>query len=254
VKFPIKRLPDGRAALNIGCGTRMNWSWTNLDFSPYARLVRHGRTTRLLHGVRMLSDLRYERLRRVDPEIICWDLRRGIPYPTGTFDVVYHSHFLEHLPREAAPSLLGKCHRVLRSGGILRVVVPDLQGLASRYVAAASRLERGDRAATQEHRHAIDEIFEQMVRTDSAGNVTRSRVLGFAERLIRGDADRTGELHRWMYDRHSLGDLLAETGFTDVRSEDATTSRVAGWHRFDLDTDPDGTVDKPGSLYMEAVR
>lgn len=250
MKFPIKRLPDGRAALNIGCGTRMNWSWTNLDFSPYARLVRHGRTTRLLHGVRMLSDLRYERLRRVDPEIICRDLRRGIPIrpapstwcTTRIFSSTYRAR---RFPR-SSESAIACCDP---AGGRSRPA-----GLASRYVAAASRLDRGDRAAAQEHRHAIDEILEQMVRTESAGNVTRSRVLGFAERLIRGDAGGTGELHRWMYDRHALGDLLAETGFTDVRSEDATTSRVAGWHRFDLDTDPDGTVDKPGSLYMEAVR
>jgi len=254
VKFPIKRLADGRALLNIGCGTRMNSTWTNLDFSPYARLAHYRGAAKLLHSARLLSDLRYERLQTVDPEIVRWDLRQGIPYPAGSFDVVYHSQLLEHLPREVAPSLLGECYRVLRPGGTIRVVVPDLQRLASAYLAAALRLEQGDRAAKAEHRRAIDEIFEQMVRTESAGNVTRSRVLRFAERLVKGGAEKAGELHRWMYDKHSLGDLLAEVGFHTVRTEEAVTSRIAGWQTFDLDTDPDGTVDKPGSLYMEGIR
>jgi 2-hydroxychromene-2-carboxylate isomerase len=40
--------------------------------------------------------------------------------------VVYHSHVLEHLPKDAAPRFVGECYRVLAEGGILRVVVPDL--------------------------------------------------------------------------------------------------------------------------------
>lgn len=253
MKFPIKRLADGRALLNIGCGRRMNRSWTNVDFSPYARLAHHALAARLLHRTGVLSDLRYERLQHIDPEIVCWDLRRGIPYPTGTFDVIYHAHFLEHLPRDAARALLVECHRALRSGGILRVVVPDLQTLAAAYLNTATRLEHGDHAAKEDHQRTIAEIFEPMVRTGSAGNIHRSRVLRFAERLIRGDADRTGQLHRWIYDKHSLGDLLTEVGFTAVRTEEPVTSRIAGWKDFGLDADPDGRVDMPGSLYMEAV-
>jgi SAM-dependent methyltransferase len=253
MNFPIKRLVDGRALLNIGCGRRANRSWTNVDFSPYARLAHHALAARLLHGTGLLSDLRYERLQQVDPEIVCWDLRRGIPYPTGTFDVVYHAHFLEHVPRDAARALLAECHRALRPGGILRVVVPDLQTLAAAYLNAAARLERGDHAAKDDHRHTIAEIFEPMVRTGSAGNIHRSRVLRFAERLIRGNADRTGELHCWIYDKHSLGNLLTGVGFTAVRTEEPVTSRIAGWKSFGLDADPDGRVDRPGSLYMEAV-
>src|SRR5579859_7062573 len=30
-RFPVKLLPDGRAMLNVGCGTRMDWGWNNLD-------------------------------------------------------------------------------------------------------------------------------------------------------------------------------------------------------------------------------
>jgi|GEM_PF-6941157 len=38
-RFVVKRLPDGRAMLNLGCGTRMHHGFNNLDFSPYVFLL-----------------------------------------------------------------------------------------------------------------------------------------------------------------------------------------------------------------------
>jgi hypothetical protein len=40
-RFPIKRDPSGYALLNLACGTKTDYSWNNLDFSPYATLKRH---------------------------------------------------------------------------------------------------------------------------------------------------------------------------------------------------------------------
>src|SRR6266545_4331482 len=137
----VKRLPDGRAMLNVGCGTRMHWGWNNLDFSPYALLAHHPRLADTLHERSVLSDHRYEQLRAVDPDIVRWDLRRGIPYADGTFDAVYHSHFLEHVDREVVPSVLRENLRVLKPTGVLRVVVPDLRQLAERYLEAAEALD-----------------------------------------------------------------------------------------------------------------
>ena len=83
--------------LNLACGTRMHHGWNNLDFSPYARLAHRPRLTSMLKAFGMLSNERLKRLAEVDPEIIAWDLRKGIPFAPNTFDVVYHSHFLEHI-------------------------------------------------------------------------------------------------------------------------------------------------------------
>ncbi len=57
-----------------------------------------------------------------------------------------------------------------------------------------------------------------------------------------------------MYDRHSLARLLLEVGFVKPTVFSAAESQVGGWGAFCLDTEEDGTVRKPDSLFMEARR
>jgi hypothetical protein len=42
--------------------------------------------------------------------------------------------------------------------------------------------------------------------------------------------------------------------FKDVRTRDLPASRIDGWSEFHLDINEDGTVYKPGSLYMEGEK
>ena len=57
-----------------------------------------------------------------------------------------------------------------------------------------------------------------------------------------------------MYDRYSLARLLRDSGFRDPVRREANESLIPGWTKFNLDTEPDGTVYKPDSMYMEAVK
>ncbi len=252
-RFPVKRLPDGRALLNLACGTRMSWAWTNLDFSPYARLRRHPLLIRAMRAIGLISDYRMSLLEAVDPELIAWDLVKGIPFPDDTFDVVYHSHFLEHIPKEEAPGFLAECGRVLKPGGILRVVLPDLQLLTKSYMEAVKVVEDGNPAGRIQHERAVNELFDQMVRTEITGTAEQHGWKRWIERKVRGDAARAGELHRWMYDRISLSSLLESVGFRQVQQTSALESRIAGWESFHLDAGEDGSPYKPDSLYLEAV-
>lgn len=63
-----------------------------------------------------------------------------------------------------------------------------------------------------------------------------------------------GEIHQWMYDRYSLARLLEQTGFHHPVQRTACESATENWLQFHLDTEPDGTVYKPDSLYMEATK
>lgn len=63
-----------------------------------------------------------------------------------------------------------------------------------------------------------------------------------------------GEVHQWMYDRFSLKRLLTKNKFKDVRICEATESKVPNWNSYNLDTNPDGTVYKPDSIFVEAVK
>jgi predicted SAM-dependent methyltransferase len=69
-----------------------------------------------------------------------WDLRRGIPYPDNSVDVIFHEHVLEHLPYRIGLPLTIECLRVLKPGGVLRVVVPNPNMVIDDYLAGDPRL------------------------------------------------------------------------------------------------------------------
>ena len=80
--------------LHIGCGNIIKDGWVNIDRKPPADL-------------------------QID---VC----RGLPYDTNSCEIIYTEHFLEHLawPDENIP-FLADCYRVLKSGGIISIGVPD---------------------------------------------------------------------------------------------------------------------------------
>lgn len=54
------------------------------------------------------------------------DIRDGLPFADGTFDVVVSHHALQMLPWDALVPSLTELRRVTRPGGWLRLSVPDL--------------------------------------------------------------------------------------------------------------------------------
>ncbi len=64
----------------------------------------------------------------------------------------------------------------------------------------------------------------------------------------------SGEVHHWLYDRYSLARLMRAAGFENPIQQTATSSLIPDWPRFNLDTTGDGTVNKPDSLFMEAIK
>jgi hypothetical protein len=57
-----------------------------------------------------------------------------------------------------------------------------------------------------------------------------------------------------MYDRFSLGEVLANTGFSDVCVCRFDESRIPNFTTFLLDNTLHGTIRKADSLFMEAVK
>ena len=131
--------------LNVGCGKCVHSAWTNID------------------------------LVAATPEVRAHDLRKGLPYDDGVFDGVYHSHVLEHLTPDAAKDLLSQCHRVLRVGGILRVVVPDLEGIAKGYLETLTQAaDEPTDSRLAKHRWMTLEMIDQMTRQASGGLMGRT--------------------------------------------------------------------------------
>lgn len=77
-------------------------------------------------GVVVSFDIREE----VKPDVLC-DIRY-LPVPNETFDMVFSSHTLEHFGWVNVDKVLKEWTRILKVGGELRIVVPNLRAIAQR--------------------------------------------------------------------------------------------------------------------------
>ena len=196
--------------LNIGCGDAPTAGWINYDNSPAVRLARWRGLTALLRAVGLIDAGNVAFIancRRL--EIRYADAARRIPHASGTVDAVYSSHMIEHLDRREAASFLAECLRVLKPGGVLRLVAPDLRWSILEY------MEKG----------RADEFVAQL-----QFDVERPRgLVDGIRRLLSG-----GRGHHWMYDGPSLRSLVAASGFSDVEIVPAGQTRLVDPGALDL--------------------
>jgi SAM-dependent methyltransferase len=129
--------------LNLGCGTHYNSCWINIDSSSK------------------------------DPSIIIHDISKGIPFVDNYFDVVYHSHLLEHLHQYDAQRLLNDCFRVLKPKGTIRVAVPDLEVLTRIYLKSLDRANIDFPETFIHYDWIMLELYDQSVRIESGGEILR---------------------------------------------------------------------------------
>jgi hypothetical protein len=64
-------------------------------------------------------------------------------------------------------------HRVLRPGGVIRVVVPDLETLAREYLRLLDQLKGESNASTADYDWIMLEMYDQVVRDRSGGETSR---------------------------------------------------------------------------------
>jgi len=250
--------------LNLGCGERYHGDWTNVD------IVASG------------------------PDVLVHDLDTGVPFDDNSFDAVYHSHVLEHFSKERASVFLEECFRVLKPGGIIRVVVPDLETIARLYLKSLEEALQNDNEGRNRYEWMTLELLDQMARHASGGamqeywrrnpmpaedfvierlgpgvlNVLKKirstspqdQIISPNRRELALDPSQigqfriSGEVHQWMYDRYSLAQMLEKAGFSNVRKYQANESEIEDFNRYLLDIEEDGSVRKPDSLFMEAVK
>lgn len=233
---------------NLGCGTKTSPRCINVDWSPYLRIAKNP-LARLLAPLLVRGERR-QKLRGLPEGIVVHDLRKGVPAADGSADVVYHSHVLEHIDRSDAPAFLADIHRALKPGGIHRVVVPDMEFLARRYLEHLESCD-DDPGRAREHDAHLGSIIEQMVRREAFGTSQQRPMRRWVENLLLGDARRRGETHQWMYDRVSLAELLREVGFEDVQQLAFDRSSIPDWDAIALDRNASGDEYMPGSVYVE---
>ena len=70
------------------------------------------------------------------PGVMAFDITRGIPLPDSSLRGIYTEHCLEHISHEECVGVLREFRRLLKPGGVARVVVPDAEIYCRLYVGA----------------------------------------------------------------------------------------------------------------------
>ena len=197
---------NGWLKINIGCGLSGAAGWYNIDNSPTILLSRIPFAQKLF------------RLPLWPPNIHRRDVRKGLHFGDGSVDCIYSSHTFEHFTWKESLDLAKECFRVLKPGGVFRIVVPDLQLVVRDYLKDPS---------------------------DHAAQV-------FLDRLSLNhnfhDWIHPGSNHSQMFDERSLGHLFREAGFAKPEVKIFMQSEIPDIADVEL------AVRKDESLYMEACR
>ena len=150
-------------------------------------------------GARFNEDWFTIGLSQKTPLDLKWDCNDPLPFPDNTFDLIFSSHFLEHLRHPI--DHLKECLRILRPGGWCRANVPNARWLMERYLRGDTSLwkcvEELRSYRPGLHRRGYDEDtlrehFKQAglraVRTNSQGD---TRVKQFTHRYFWTRRNRT---------------------------------------------------------------
>lgn len=207
--------PDGQPIrLNLGCGLLAPQGWVNVDGSWNARLAQYPFIRRMLSSLRILPPGRMEI--PWSSSIFIHDVRKPLPFPDGSAAAIYASHVLEHLYFYEARKLIRESFRVLASGGVLRVVVPDLKAIVEEYL--------GERP--------FGPISGEMAALKPADRFNRRLLMRASDPPSSSLPYRIYETwqdfhsHKWMYDQDSLVALFQWAGFVNVQPKECHVSCI----------------------------
>lgn len=201
--------------LNLGCGPNTTADWLNVDGSWNAWFANHPHLRKVLRSVGLIGKVDQGPQWSVRP--LVHDLRKPLPFRENTFSAIYGSHVLEHLYLNDAQRVLSECKRILKRGGVLRLVVPDLHFMVLDYL----KKKNGNHMTLSEKASAADHLNERLrFRSPSPpeGNFL------FKFYAISKDFHS----HKWMYDSESLARYVELAGFQNVLEKEFLKSDIPG--------------------------
>jgi SAM-dependent methyltransferase len=167
-------MAESAIKVNIGCGVSGVAGWHNLDNSPTIPISRIPILRKILRAPEWPRDVRR------------YDVRRGLPFTDGSVQYIYSSHTFEHFTYVESLRIAKDCHRALAAGGILRIVVPDLELMVQDYLANPEPTAAQTLLARLGLNHSVQDLFHP------------------------------GSHHSQMFDGKALANLLRGAGFEDV--------------------------------------
>ncbi|HWF93152.1 MAG TPA: methyltransferase domain-containing protein [Terriglobales bacterium] len=192
--------------VNIGCGTSVADGWYNIDNSPTIWLSRVPLIRQIFQVPAWPKNVHR------------YNVLKGLPFSDGTVDFIYSSHTFEHFTFDQSLALTQECFRALKPGGVLRIVVPDLNQLVRSYLA--------DPAPMASHK-----FIEHL----SLSHTWR-------------DLLHPGAHHQQMFDGRSLLAMLRQAGFENAQLSRYRDSRIPELSGLEPE------VRRQESIYVEAQK
>ena len=173
------------------------------------------------------------------PAELALNLRWPLPFDSNSIELVFLSHLLEHLYKKRdAPRLLREILRVLRPGGVVRIIVPDAEVYMRAYV-------------------ENDEKFFAMQRQVWFTWAPRARTRLEAILGYLGAPEIPGALtqHKYGYDFPTLALVLQDAGFQNIERSSFMGSRHDALRVDDTSFVAEANVDgRYASLFVEAQK
>jgi predicted SAM-dependent methyltransferase len=132
------------------------------------------------------------------PNVNClYDCRKDLPFPDESVRGIFCEHFFEHIDyTEEVPCFLSECRRVLKKGGVLRLIVPDAEKYMRAYCKGGWEELISLRQLDADH-------------ADFYGKYnTPIELINFVF--------RQGHEHQFAYDFQTLQFVLAQHGFSEI--------------------------------------
>lgn len=176
--------------VQYGCGKCAPNNWINFDISPTLRLEK----------LPIIGKLFIRKEWGAYPKNVrIGNILNGLPgIRDNSSDAVYCSHVLEHLPYYDLQKALSNTYKILKTGGVFRLVVPDFEVYVNTYIKSK---ENGDKGAC----HTL--IFSTLMAEE-----TRDHSLSEKFARLFGNSK-----HLWNYDFDSMSLELDKAGFKDIR-------------------------------------
>ena len=178
--------------LHIGCGPCPIRGWHNYDSNLFVHIAKLPFATHLVACLPFVPRSIIAFMALVNKyDINFADAAKRLPEPHDSVHTMYSSHMLEHLERDEAVAFLKEAQRVLLKGGIIRIVVPNLDYFVRTY------LEDND-----SHKFIEDLCLV---------SAKPKKLIKKLQYVIMGHG-----WHHAMYNEQSLVRLVEEAGFVNI--------------------------------------
>lgn len=126
--------------------------------------------------------------------------------------IVFTSHVFEHIPNIRLPLILCEINRILKKGGVLRILTPDLEKIAKAYAKKDKKF----------FKKALDE--DENIRKDlGLGGMLMNFIVSPGQDTVLLDRNLkrfiTGIAHIYLYDYEMLKIILKDCGFVSRKAK-----------------------------------